>query len=834
MPERIYTRAEADALGAAPRIYTRAEADALGAVDPNDQQLQTGVEHASNTATFGASNEIAKGFYQGTGAARTPEEAQAQISARTAANPGSALVGDLAGFMTPGPGLVGKVAREAGGLVKGGKFATRAVTGGTEGGIFGLSAAMNEDHMGDSRLAAENIAAGVFGGALGGMGLHTVFGAVGDLGKSALVKAFGGVALKEKLGKAAEDALMASLGGDTAPARQNEVARFAFDNKLVDRWGSVKASAGKAKARAAESFQEVQKHLDIADTMGSFDPAKAADRMQVEVDKLAQNPAMIETRAKLQKFVDRFRDLGVPGRPEVPARAGVPEVPGTRTIPAIPEVPAMPPRPGTKHRFTENTDPKKPPLFVPGEPAFPGSPAIPGTPEVPGTYRPGIAATPHIPATPGVPGEAPITFNKAWETITSPQMKRDPDMYRLRGELQDEIFKQAEQVDPKLASLRAANRENANALEFRTLAENKADKQSNELIGAPLGLITHGPAGALYGAGLKMARNRGGFMAASALDALAQNGTLPKIAQGFQLLMKTRLANPGFGGPFRAVLETAAAKGAEALLQTHLSLAQQDPEYMMHVGLEHEDPQTISAHTDRANRLSQLGNSVDAAGAVVDQHVARVLGGQPGRAPNYTSSPPTREQFDATVKKLELLVSNSENNHHLADLAPITSSLAQMATQAGATYLLGKAPKNPTAGLPPALQRPWNPSRVELRDWIRMVDTVANPLSALDAMRQGTSHADQIETLKTVYPRLFSEMQEKMQARLSAWTAPLDRRTKAQVGALVGDLNNPAVTQLIQAAHQRAIPPPAPPPDGRQKIDADKNMQTQAQRLEDK
>lgn len=354
-----------------------------------------------------------------------------------------------------------------------------------------------------------------------------------------------------------------------------------------------------------------------------------------------------------------------------------------------------------------------------------------------------------------------------------------------------------------------------------------------DFAGGGFAFAAGGPIGALLPFGKRLIRERGGFAAASALEALENSGAMPKIANAFQLMMKTRLSTPGFGGPFRNVLEVAAAKGAMDLLQTHLSLAQQDPEYMATVGLEHEDPSVASSYADRAHRLGQLSNTVDAAGGEIDKSISRLLGTQPGRHPTFARSAPSPEEFTRVKTELQKLAA-AEGDRALADLAPTTAGLSAMAVQNAVKHLLDTAPKDPSFGLPPALQRPWAPPRADLRDWFRRLDTVIDPRSVLDSMRQNNLSQVQIDTLQAVYPRLFKAMQEKMRDRLSEWKEPLSKNLRGHVSQLLGDVNDPAVTQLIQAAHQRSIPPKAGTPDGRQVVDVEKSMATEAQKLENR
>lgn len=769
MPRRL-TQAEIDAAGGGvpvaapgPRKMTSAEIAAAGGGE--DAPAQAFGEGLADSATFGAGKEFLKGFYQGSGTAATPEQAAAQMSGRAEVNPLAHGAGEFAGFFTPGPGAISAAAKGGAAALKVGKFATRAAQGGIEGGIFGLSAAINDETMGDPQLTAEHLAAGTFGGALAGAGVNTVFGKFGDLGRSALIKAFGGTAVKDKLGEMAENMVMRSVTNASdmtkkrLRGRANEVGRFAIDEGFTKGGAGFATASERAATRADDAWQSIEGSLDVADTMVPFEPSRAAVRMQTIVDEMKNNPAMGAARTKLQTFVDEFTH-----------------------------------------------------------------------------------ASPN----------APKTFAKAWETASDtldevgekfPTKGLKSKLFKMRGELQDEIFQQVAAVDPKLGEgLKTANRDYANAATFRDLAMKKADS-----VGRGFNISDVGAGGAALAAGAgplglvapfitRAARERGGFVVASAMDALSNSGALPKIANSFQLLMKSRLATPGFAGPFRAALETAAANGAESLLQTHLSMAH-DPEYMAAVGLEHEDPQTVASHVDRAHRLAQLSNTVDEAGQEADQSVMRALTG--GESPKLTRRDASREEFESIKAKLKVMAADDGAiRKQLTDLAPTTSGLATTAITAGAEHLLATAPRNPTENLPPALQRPWKPGAGELRSWFRRVETVADPRSVLEAMNGGIVSSEAIDTLRQVYPRLYRDFQEKMTERLSAWDKPLDRARRGRISQLLGSLDNPAVAQLIQAAHARSNPPAGGAavggPDGREKIDVDKNLQTQAQRLENR
>ncbi len=767
---------EADFPSAIAAGYRAATPEELARAEAAQHPVQAAIEGAADSATFGASKRAEKAFLQ----ARQMDPSQVDLRAEE--NPLAHGAGEVAGLFTPGPGWVSAGVK---GVVKGigSKTVQRLAGGGLEGGLYGLSAAINEDHMGDPKLAAENVAAGTIASSLVGAGLTAGFGKVGDLGRSALVKAFGGKGVSETLSSMAEKSLMGHLGADLTKEAPG-VARYALDNGIAKGVPSFKTVAERAAERAQGHMSQIESALDAADAAAKFDPTKVADRLQPIVDGMDKNPALKGDKKRLQSFVDEFRDVGTPAGPgQIP--------PEWREV-----------RPGVFHNQQANTFHSPPP------------------------------------PTAAVEGTAPNTFRKAWETVNA-MGEQGPQMLKLRKQLQEEM---AAQMPAEIGEAwKKANAEYAHAATLHSLSGAKADAAKSLTAGdlalGAAGFMQAGPVGMLAPYLKRAGMERGGFVAASAMDALAQSGAMPKLAKGFQLLIRKGLeSGDAFGGVFRATLETAAAKSAMDLLQTHLSLAQTQPDYMASIGLEHEDPSTVAEHTDRAHRFGQLSNALDESSAATDKHIDRILGTQSGRPPSRSRREPTRAEFDDVKAKLTALTGyDGADKRQLSELAPTTAALAQMGTVSAAQYLLDTAPKNPTEGLPPALQRPWNPAQATLRDWFRRVETVEDPRSVLDSIRRGDARKEQIETLEQVYPRMYRDFQEKMQERLSTWTEPLDRKRRGQISKLIGDLNDPRVTQLIQAAHLRANPPPTgAKPDGREKIDVDKNMQTQAQRLEGK
>ncbi len=679
-------------------------------------------------------------------------------------NPIARPAGQIAGFLVPTPagalaGGAGKAASVAA------KAAPRLASGITEGGIWGLGSAISEDAMGDPQQAGEHYAAGILGGALAGGVLNPVLGKVGDVGKSVLMKAFGGQAIQDKLGAMAEEQVMRTIATPSDMLRRNmksrssEVARQALDEGLVGGFKTTAQGAGMAAEKAQQAYADVLTGIEAADMTGAFVPDHVSVRMQPIIDEMKGNPAMSAIKDRIESLAEQFK--------------------------------------------TEN-------------------------------------------------GNAPKTFQKAWETTQDMLASIGPaepkglksELFKVRKVLQDEVFAQANSLNPGLGDqIQAANRQYANFASFKELAGKAATRNmgdhGNGLLDA-IGLFTRGPMGLVEGAainaGRTAVRERGGFAMASALDAIAQNKTFGRIADALQKTVQHGLeSSPAFGGPFRAMLETASADGAQKLMETHLRLANTEPSYLMSVNMPPETPGVVPEYADKAHRLGQLYQAVDNSGAAVDASIQRFLGTKAGRAPEVENRNVTAAEFADLKQKLKTLQNSNQINPKISEIAPSTAMSASMATGAAAKYLLDKAPIDPNENKPVALQRPWQPGADELRRWSRCVSAVANPLLVLEQMREGRVTPEALDAVKTVYPRIFADFQAKLQDHLAQMTTPLDRTRLQRANQILEDPGDRDIDALIQGIHAASIPQQAPKkPDARQDVDQTKNQMTQAQRLEGK
>jgi hypothetical protein len=145
------------------------------------------------------------------------------------------------------------------------------------------------------------------------------------------------------------------------------------------------------------------------------------------------------------------------------------------------------------------------------------------------------------------------------------------------------------------------------------------------------------------------------------------------------------------------------------------------------------------------------------------------------------------------------------------------------------------APKDPGAGLPAALRRPWEPSSAELAKWFRTLDAIQNPAKVVAEAGTGRASPEAIKVLKNIYPATYSDLQQKVLERLAK--GKLTTAQKAGLQQLFGGPGlSPQQLMVIQKSHATVAAKEqqggGAKPDGRQDVDAKKNMETQGQRLE--
>lgn len=394
-------------------------------------------------------------------------------------------------------------------------------------------------------------------------------------------------------------------------------------------------------------------------------------------------------------------------------------------------------------------------------------------------------------------------------------------------------------------------KEYAQASQLRDMFKNAAAKEeiqggrmAGHAVAAAAGGMLGGPGGAAMGLGANVARGvlkeRGAFLAAGALEHISENKMLMTLADGFAKQTAQKLAiAPEVLGVFAPALQSAMAQGSAALLATHIQLANSanGSEYMQRLGLSPESPQEVQATNAKAAALGTIQNALRQYDHALDGHMDGFIKGK-GEAPPK----PEKFNFKDKVGHLQDIIANPDKAFEqipseLSNFAPMSTGGAMGTAVKGAQFLLSKAPKDPFFGQPKALSRPWEPSKPELDRWGSYVQAVEHPETAIQSLSKGTLSMEQKEVLQQVYPNLYKDLQERLMVKINALKQPLDYKKRLALVSCFGS-NILGISQqqmqFLQAAHKSSSQQSKPvgKPDGRMDTDTQKNLETQAQRME--
>ena len=221
------------------------------------------------------------------------------------------------------------------------------------------------------------------------------------------------------------------------------------------------------------------------------------------------------------------------------------------------------------------------------------------------------------------------------------------------------------------------------------------------------------------------------------------------------------------------------------------------------------------------------------------------------RAEGYTRQVRQLRELQANPQLLVERLARSAGP--LTAAAPDVSLAMQANTKTRLDFLLSKVPSPPgswAAEFPAAGtsagERARPPSDAELARWSRYVQAVQDPLSTLEGLAEGRVPAEAAETLRTVYPALYGEMQRQLFQALTEHLAggqtlsvPQRRALSRLLGVPVDRLTAPDFGHMLQQsfAQERAQmrQPPRPAPrraaqGGRHPI----TLQTPVQRIENR
>ena len=152
----------------------------------------------------------------------------------------------------------------------------------------------------------------------------------------------------------------------------------------------------------------------------------------------------------------------------------------------------------------------------------------------------------------------------------------------------------------------------------------------------------------------------------------------------------------------------------------------------------------------------------------------------------------------------------SPNDDRLA----ITAANAMARAQA---FLARKVPPSVANGDPNNAQPQFASPRLtdsDLAKWKTYVKTVSDPLSVADDLAQGTISREQVETLRVVFPAIYTTMQAKVLEGLRTSKRPIDYAKRVLLFTLFGTAVDPSLRPASIAAIQASFQPAQAAPTG--------------------
>lgn len=266
--------------------------------------------------------------------------------------------------------------------------------------------------------------------------------------------------------------------------------------------------------------------------------------------------------------------------------------------------------------------------------------------------------------------------------------------------------------------------------------------------------------------------------------------------------------------------EAAQALG-QPLHEGHLGDPELNGEHVVaHVGLGDLLEGKLS---DDLVRVANRAVEPSAAGMAGLGHVEKILGNHSGsvdsgvskifeqRLPKPEGEEPVVEAHKDLVEHLNNYASNagalidklSDSTQALHAVAPQIAASAQQAAARAVQFLSSKAIQPD----PEPLSDSHEPSKAEVSSFNRYLNIVESPTNALKEIKNGTLTPETIETLQTVYPRLYGEMKKSLISQMGPDTP---YRTKMTISQFLGEPMDSSLTPQRIASLQSSFLPTSP------------------------
>lgn len=758
-------------------------ADELLKKQAAEQPVQAAAEGFLRGASFGVSDPLLKVL--GGGGLEGYQRTGTELKARKEENPWASGVAEVGGAVGVSALTGGGASALAGGGLKGAVF---------EGGMYGMGSMVSESALENRELTSDRLAAGLVGGGLASGAFHGGFSAIGK-GVSLGMSKFGGGGLKGALNEAANSIEKRALAEGQAGLvkrleRQggnlDDVVQFAREKKLPIRF--TQEAVDDVKAVLEGTHGETRAALKTADAIRPLSNDAYRSKFLADVE---------------QKLTDQFDG-------DIASKDAVRDFLKDEIRPLVNDT-AL-----TRDRLYTFQSKLRKRVDGFGENSIKKD-----------VYNAGRK----------------LLRNNIFDDVGSITPGEATRLQRLQKDYAKGSFLQ------DAMTTRLAKNEATGGVTGIGMMDVLRGGGYGGSAGAAIAGSIGAPLGALVGAyANKAIREKGGSIAASALRSLADSSVTNGVSRALGAHLSQVLAvAPEALGAFRFPLAAAAAQGTDALLQEHIRLAS-SPEgsrYLSTVALPVESPEDVQAAGGRLAVLDALERSTAEHQSQLDSAVDSLFGSAAGRKASLLP-PTTLKDFFRVSESLQKVISDPTEAFkavppEISAGAPGTAADAAAKLVRMAQYLDSKMPKDPNAGMPPSVAPPWEPSKYDMDKFNRYREAVEQPARVLKNMAAGFISAEQVEAIQAVYPALYADLQQKIGERLMMQKKPLSYQQRLAMSAIIGPVAlgmSQAQMQVLQQS-QMTMKTGADQagggmkkPDGRQDVNAEDNLDTQATRLE--
>lgn len=369
-----------------------------------------------------------------------------------------------------------------------------------------------------------------------------------------------------------------------------------------------------------------------------------------------------------------------------------------------------------------------------------------------------------------------------------------------------------------------------------------------------LGLFTHGVPGLVAGIAAKQAgkqfTKRGEAQIGIALRHFGSNKMLNRIATDLHERVSTILrVAPDALGAFRYPLEQAVSAGTSNLLGLHSALASGPHADKYLTALGYEKNSTPQDTLERISALASIEQSNQMANDKIDAAVKSALSGKgvgqvrslaPKTGSNTVFGPVSPGKLEDELKTMQQTLQNAENifQEFYDPHAPSVGNEAAATKLRAMQFLLEKAPKNPVEGQNTIFRKKWNPAVSEVRDWNQLRAVVSNPEAVLANGLRNPMQMEHLQAIESVYPKMLENYRLRVTQALledEEKQRSMSSKQRQALEVLMGSGNVYApqeIASIQQATTSSSEKKQGGKVDGRQSVSQNKNMQTQAQRLE--